>query len=459
MEKLNITSVGKEVPSFLESPVQNKPVEINSLVTNTVDVKFQALRKWVLDNGGTVNEKLGLKLISEGNRAVYATDTIQASEPVLKIPDIVCIGRNKIKSVPGIDKLTKEQLDEHASDTLCIVILMYNIFILGEKSFYYPFLNIVPSKEEFAYHPIYQYNAQRRDLWNKISSKVINYIDTHLKKIDLCYNGVVDINKVINLFDEKILTYDNVKWCYMILRTRQWNDPGLVPIADLLQHSNVSNMLLYHDPKSEINIMTSKTAINKNDLIYDNYGIYDDTSLFSGFGFIEGKPELDLKEDVMRIVKLTINTTVDTNKVLGRFKSQELERYFAAHKNFFASNKGLCTWLIEYLRIAALSESDMKLIAIESTFYDKMISMDNEAKVYSWILSVLATYDDVNEKHLGFCKNICETYDANSIEYQMAKLNIIYVDTVKKTIELVVERWNSFITNPFETKISIKYPK
>ena len=257
--------------------------------TDILQKQFNNLKNFILKNGGEVNDNLAIRFISQDNREIYALDTITVNTQLFKIPEKCCINKNTFH-----DTFNQQIPQTYDSDVYGILTLLHHIFIEKEKSFYYPYLVMLPS--DFSYHPLQQYTPEKRNLWQKISVRIMRYIDLHLKKIGECTDIIKKINDECKLFPENIVTDENIRYCYLILRTRQWGTTGLCPLADMLQHSSSSNMLLIHDTTNKLAIMNAKMDVARNDTIFDNYGIYDDMSMFVGYGFVE-----HINDDFMRI--------------------------------------------------------------------------------------------------------------------------------------------------------------
>ena len=239
-----------------------------------LDEKYQLLKKWILDNNGFINEKLDFTYINNENRYIVSNNDINPEELLFSIPDKLCINNKLINDIPNINNINIDNLD---INSIMILILKYH-FSLGENSFYYPYLNLLPSYEDYNYHPLYKYNDELGKKWRTISNKIVDMIESQIRIIDKIFDNFTKLG--INI------TYQEVKYYYMIIITRQWTNVGLVPFADLLQHSNSSNLLLNTNNNSHY-IKNNNNGIMKNQIIYDNYGLYDDNILFTNFGFVD----------------------------------------------------------------------------------------------------------------------------------------------------------------------------
>jgi hypothetical protein len=406
---------------------------------------FLNLKKWVINNGGYVNDKLSLTDTKYNGRAIISNDNITANEQLFKIPESVKINISKLTTLPTYksESFYKENMINNQY-TFLVAFLLYHYFILKQDSFFYPYISLLPKPADFADHPI-----------NKMDS--IKVLDKLNRKIKPTIEGLINHLNIIHgellksdLLPINLITTENIKWAYLVFRTRQWANQGLVPIADLLQHSNKSELLLTIDNETNSGIMTTKTDINKNNIIYDNYGIYDDTVLLCNFGFIDNNGELNkiLNDNIDHtyMLKVDFEAKIDDSKFIGRLKDREMKLY-RENKTFFITNKGLCISLLNYLRIGAISETDLKLINIDSAYYENVISLENEARVITWIKTIIKNqfYEGNADEHSKYCKKICKKHNSDSIEYKMAVLNLIYIDVIKKTLEMLDLKWATYI--------------
>jgi hypothetical protein len=403
--------------------------------------RFNKLKNWVTEHGGHVNPKIGIKTTGNAGRALYATANIEKDEIVIKIPDDLSINKNKLNTIPNIDP---EKFISYETDSIIMIILLYHAFVLKNKSIYYTYIRMLPDLRSFDAHPFIQYNQETIKSWTKIGPKMVQVIEGLHDQ----YNKRRDEVKKSKIFTDDIVTEDNIKWAFLIIKTRQWKDHGLVPVADLMQHSNNSNMLLCF--KDGFGMMTSNASITKDNLIYDNYGVFDDVSLFCTFGFIEGDltAVVNGTDQCTRLVKVDLNATINTEKLIGRLKNNEMAQYKTQQSwNWFITNKGLCVSLLEYLRIAALSDSDIKILDFNiPKYYENVISLDNEARVFNWIRSLLISSDDeIHNKQMEFCREICKTYGIDTIEYKLACLYLIHENVTTTTNDILNKRWLNYV--------------
>jgi len=406
--------------------------------------KFIQLKKWIIENGGTVNDKITIRTNDQYNRSIYSTDKIGKGEVIINIPKNICISMDKFSTIPGSEKIDISNIN---FNIILSMVLLYH-WSLKEKSFFYPYINLLPSLESFAYHPVYKFTENNG--WDKISSKITKLIENHHKMIEIIYNKITEINQSHTIFRKNIVKYENIKWCYLILISRQWNNTGLVPLADLFQHSSKSTMLL--QTLNENNTMTIGEDVDTGIEIFDNYALYDDVLILTSFGFIDNNED----ENYNRYVKILFNKNL--NKVetsLDRFKNSELDKYMSTTRIFYMTNNGIQNYLLEYLRIFFLDENDIKIINMNEAYYTKMISLNNESRVFSGIFELIKNNKYINDQtHYDTCMDICKNHFPDEIEYKLAKVTLMSHNVLKATSNILIYKWNSYLVNPFTTKIS-----
>lgn len=405
--------------------------------TNIINNKFDNLINWIKSNGGFISDKLSIKQHDDANRYIYANEFIDIDIKLFDIPKICCITEDTYKKISNKN-----------SDNKILYSLLYHLR-LGEQSFYYPYLNLFPKANEFTYHPLMQYNQTNRDKWINISEKFIKILDAHEKKI----NDIIEEFKTFDNVEQKYINYDNIKYCYLLCITRQWGY-GLVPFADLLQHSIVSNMFLSID--NDMANMTTKEHILQYSTVYDNYGLKDDLSMLIAYGFIE---DIDNKF-LIRYLPINLTINYSNNTMLNTIK-EIICKKISDKQIFYFNNKNIQNELIYLLRVLCLSEQDYKFIDINTEFYKNFISIDNESIVYNKILELIYNQEcNFNIKEIENAVNIVKNNDNNSIDYRLAKTVLFNVQIIHNNYMFLFLLWNQILQNPFETCIVFdKYSK
>ncbi|AYV79641.1 MAG: hypothetical protein Faunusvirus32_3 [Faunusvirus sp.] len=423
--------------------------------TQSLTQKFDILAKWVRDNGGTVSDKLSIQQTDVMDRFVAASNDIDPNEELLNIPNKICITKDKISSVPNFEQF---DIDSMSDKFKLLIILMYNIQ-LGEASFFKHYIKLLPTLQYFNNHPLYQFTDENRIQWQHISPSFVALLSALNQECIDCYSKLATFNKTTAVFSQDSLSIENVKWCYLLILTRSWRNTGLVPIADMLQHSNHSTMILNNG--SEKNSLTTQNIIKSGEIVYDNYCINDELMQFAIYGFVDDIENMTVRRYIN--IALPKKDIFDNTTVLNRFKNGELNNYIASHAILYMTNAGIHTSLLEYLRVNCMDETDMQNINLSKDgkpYYSSIISLTNESRVYTNILSLIKKGNIVDDdKKLGEYKSIIDNANnvgnTDSVIYKLAKIGIYRNQIIHTTCETVVTLWNKFINNPFGTEIKL----
>jgi hypothetical protein len=387
-----------------------------NLEESQLEQKYQDLVNWIRENGGYINEKLK---ISNGlyGREIIAKEEINSNEFLFKIP-------KKLYLNPDNCNLnTDDRFEYREKVSICLLKETFN-----ERSFWKPYLNLLMKIEEFENHPIVLFmngkfpnNSER--IYELAKNNYQNFINFHNKLIK--YN---ETNKIFN-FELKI-TF--TLWSYLSVMTRMWTNVGLVPFADLLQHSNESNISLNFD--SDLSSMITQNNIKKDEIVYDNYLIQDDISLYLNFGFV----------DSSNLSYSSINFIFERSPgFLSNIIENELNK-----NNFnkiFIGSEGINQSLIYFLRINMLNEKDIRNINFnDSEYYKNVISISNELRCLNKLRFRLSNLVDSNE--LIWAKNNINKIE-NLTEKDICKL-ILKLEFIKISIEKVIlNYWISFLND------------
>lgn len=418
-----------------------------------------SLINWVLGEGGTVNDKVAVREVSPGNRELYAQDEIKSGDLLLSIPVKICIttggafaGEDVFKEVTFNSSLSK-----------MTAALMYHLRVKQGGSKYAPYLASLPSPAQFDYHPLVRLFKEPIEKGQELAEKWAKINKSATEKIVMHHQTVISIFRELHPVFSAIgieIDLGFVLYCYLIGHTRQWGGlsvegaeggPTLVPLMDLAQHSNSSKTFLNVDmggqgeTRGQFCHISATCDVPKGDVITINYGIYDDTTLFSVYGFIDEKHEHIF----------SVSAQINTDKTrLGEIHKMELERFTKTKNRFYISDTHLCTNLVECLRIASLSEKDLKLVNfVSEPYWESLISLDNECRSLSFMMRILKEYESGLHADQEFLKAMCMVNGVETVEYQMARLEQLRIQTVKDTAEAIRRQWKSYLEDPFPKNV------
>jgi hypothetical protein len=313
-----------------------------------VEIKFNNLCNWMSTNGGFVNPKLSL-INGQFGRTVIANQKIE-NEDIFTLPkNLVLNHENCDLNIEG---------DQFKHRDLTVISLLKEYY--KPNSFWKDYLNLLPSLSEFKEHPLVIYIKGN---FPTVSESIYNKVQNLNNEFTSLYDKLIEINnqhKIVESF-----TKEDLLWAFLITSTRMWTGFGLVPFADLLQHSNNSNMIL-SDRDSNLFMMTD--YIGEGEEVFDNYALNDDITLFVNFGFVESS----------NTAVVSINFIFEET-ILDGLKSSILNRRKLLPMNI--SSLGINQNLMRFIRLNLIDESDLKLVNLsDEELGNSMISLENELR-------------------------------------------------------------------------------
>ena len=148
-----------------------------------LDQIIKELTSWIEQNGGFVNKNLFLKMEeveSRKERTIYCKEKIQKNQKILEIPHELRINNHHFEKIPGIENWKKR--DEHQifekGDVKCWLSLIYEKS-LGQKSFFYPYLQSLPDLESFSEHPLCIFPQNKEPIQKK---NISFFLEDHQRK-------------------------------------------------------------------------------------------------------------------------------------------------------------------------------------------------------------------------------------------------------------------------------------
>ena len=240
---------------------------------------FISLRKWLKSSNDN------LKMYKKGTRGIYCTKDIKEGDIIMKISPKYIIEFSKI-----YNKISEKLYNKNS------YIATY-LFIKANQShsFWHTYLDSMP-KDLNEY--IYFYDKEKLKLLKNTSMmcKGTYNFNSHMKNIK-------SDSKIIYkwLLEKKLmpLKYKNYKdffpvflkyrilVCSRVFGYNKYNEEelGLVPYADLLNHSDKPNTKWYFDDDLDAFVVVATKDIKKNSEIYDSYGAKTNFELMLYYGF------------------------------------------------------------------------------------------------------------------------------------------------------------------------------
>lgn len=262
---------------------------------------FTKLKEWLN------KENDHLMMYEKGSRGIYSTKDIKKNDIIISIPEKYIIEYSKIKDNKLVNKLNNMNS--------MIALYLYQNFT-KKKSFWKPYLDTLPNNlDEY----IYYYDKKKLNSLKGTSilcKDIYNY-DTHIKYI------IEDSKIVYEYLNMKDKTYEEfyplflkcrIYACSRIFGYMKNNkdDFGLVPYADLLNHSqNYNTQWDFNDNTKCFEVIATKN-IKANSEIYDSYGEKTNFELLLYYGFtvknnIYSELVIKHKNEIYKISKKSIN--------------------------------------------------------------------------------------------------------------------------------------------------------
>lgn len=241
---------------------------------------FNTLKKWLkLDNDN-------LRMYKDGFRGIYSTKNIKENDIIIKIPNKYIIEYNKVHNKHLLNKLNNK------NSLVATHILLES---LKDNSFWQSYFDTFPKNlDEY----IYYYDKQKLKTLKdtSIMCKGVYNFNKHMKNViddsKLIYKYLLKKNKLpeqIKLYSDfyNLFLKYRIYVCSRIFGyVKNSNDElGMVPYADLLNHSAEPNTTWRYDDNMKSFIVVATKDIPKNTEIYDSYGNKTNVQLVMYYGF------------------------------------------------------------------------------------------------------------------------------------------------------------------------------
>ena len=243
---------------------------------------FNKLRDWLnLSHDNLV-------ILEKGSRGVISKKPIKKGTVIMQIPETYMI---EYSNVAKKIKISEKKLNNKNS-------LMATYFLLesiNPKSKLHPYLETMPHNlDEY----IYYYDKEKLKLLkdSSIMCKETYNFKQHMENIKedckLIYDYLIKIGKLPICYTKfsdfyKLFLRFRILICSRIFGYEKMgaDELGLVPYADLLNHSDKPNTTWYFDDSKKAFIVMATKDIPKNREIYDSYGNKTNVQLAMYYGF------------------------------------------------------------------------------------------------------------------------------------------------------------------------------
>jgi hypothetical protein len=377
-----------------------------------IQTKYQNLCTWLNQNGSWVNPKMEIRSEGENGNGIWAREAI-TNEDLFNISNNCLLNAEN----SGLTFIDPNFLDHRQKTTVALLFEMNK-----PDSFWKPYLDLLPGFNSFESHPIYQ---SVKGNFPKISLLINHYVEnshTEYQKFREKFEMYRNANGILLQVSD-----DDILYAYLLTVSRMWTGIGIVPVADLLQHSNRSNISL--NKNEQVCNMKSQDTIQAGHPIFDNYLLNDDIMLYINFGFVESSDLITLP----MAFGFENQPAVVTKLIENEFKNLG---------KIFITTEGVNVNLMRYLRLNLLDVSDFSGISefSESTGLS-LINFNNEFKCLKKLKFRLSNF--LPDEDLPLLNRV--NYSTNSQESNIYKLlNRIF--KLKETTNTFIKNyWSELI--------------
>ena len=379
-----------------------------------INENFTNLCDWISKNGGWVNPKLSITQSEKFGRSIITTSDI-INEDIFIVPKNICLNpKNSGLNLDGIFEYRDQ------------VIISLLKECQNPDTNWAPYIRLLPDLSSYLNHPLVVFYQNKLP---NFSSTVFNRVSELYQSFMKFFNDLKSYNDVNNLFGQ-MPNFNECIWAFLTVITRMWSGSGLIPFADLLQHSNNSNIAL--DLNDDNCKMTSKESITSGSVIYDNYLVQDDITLYVNFGFIEES----------EITNLNLNFSFETRSpIIASVINSERQKL--SEKKIFISTQGINSDMMSFLRLHLLDSTDLKLVELGEGFYNNIITLQNELRCLQKLKFRISHV--LEQSEVDYANDNIDKFEPYSTEWSICKLVLNIQNLKLVNYKFIEDYWKSFI--------------
>ncbi|KAI8979311.1 hypothetical protein BDF20DRAFT_868834 [Mycotypha africana] len=341
------------------------------------DLEFENYLTWVKNNGGS------FKNLKFEHGSAYATSIIKPNENFASVPFKLCITEDVARqALPNLDNFSSRYV-------LTLFLLLQKR--LGEKSFYWPYINILPKSIQT---PFFFDDMELAFLKNTNLEAAVR---ERRKMIQQNYSMILE-NLPANVKKEDV-KWEEFLYCYCVYSSRSFPykliDPSandseaLFPLVDALNHKPRTKITWSRDGNNENGSLSfiAGQEFKQGEEVFNNYGPKSNEELLLGYGFCFEYNEYDH-------VALKPNFSQDPNF--------EVKRQILQQNNISSGNVDPLTFYIHWNNIPAAYFKLMRVLVMNSVEMEhykqctnprfiEFIGYRNELCMLSMTLQVLET--------------------------------------------------------------------
>lgn len=322
--------------------------------TASDDAAIDALRSWMLKNGGVDTSHLDVRHVpAYDGYGVFAARRIAPGEEVISVPFSLMLTSQSC-FLSEIGAAIRGMAVKTTEEELLAVCLLYQMH-KRDTSFWRPYLDTLPRED--------------RSLVSNIDEELLRELDGSSLKSGVAARRHVVLEEFNSLqshlfskhqetFSSAIYSQQQYFWARFIVDSRSWGLPGstsaLIPFADLFNHGPKGQHLV-PEPDRQRSVLKAdpRAGANTGEEIFDSYGAKSAGQFALSYGFV---PETNERDWVVLNLAFGGTSVWDDTKrtVLTKlgYGNAELNGKLFKHK--------IAPDIMQFLRIAHLDPSEIE---------------------------------------------------------------------------------------------------
>jgi len=342
-------------------------------------------------------------------RGLLARRDINDGDNLLKVPIKLCMTKASARKALGKDALPRE-INEYLA-VACHLI--HERHVLGEKSFWKPYIDVLPETEEV--NPTFTWSDD--DLAFLNGSPVIAATKSLQMKLRREYDSLLGgedglCNRFPDRFPKEHYTYENWIWAFTMLFSRairlrslaEGETLAMVPYADLINHSPFSQAYidaqeggdwLFSSGEEEV-ILYADRGYRRMEQVYISYGQKSNAELLLLYGFaVERNPynSVDVTVAIAPLTESFVKELNDDSIPIDPLAEEKVAFLESAGRkslvDFPCYADRYPVELLEFLRLMQMTPDDTRGRPLNDFDYARTISMANEAAVLTSVIEAV----------------------------------------------------------------------
>lgn len=223
--------------------------------------------------------------------SVRATQDIHTGEAYLGVPTKLIIDKDKAEDDPemgGFLTVLKKMRGPPDNFHKLLMYLMYQRFILGPNSKYWPYLRLLPSPERLDVPGMWPVETIESRIY---PSAMMKPLIKENKDTLRTFSSIVNITEVLLFFPPEVFTFENYNWAKMIINSRSiwWDgERHLVPMLDFINHAEGPDPKKVHSTRLD---NSKKFAVTNACMVsFSSHDVYLITFYYLAWAFAKGEP-------------------------------------------------------------------------------------------------------------------------------------------------------------------------